>query len=249
MTSRRAALLLSTVAACAHPNTVAQCPAPTSPIGIAGTPASQPIAPRVADSTQDPATGGGYDKPPQHVLDVLHAPAPPQPYVSPTYETILLVSWVQYPPMTQIAEPYLKLAGVRLEPRTRRKHDTPGGYGVAPCAQTFTIVDVASSRETPVTLPAGGCADGISWTADGKQFAFRNTAKDAVELWIGDIKGTTRRLGNVKLNPMLGASHQWLADQKSLLVKLVPDDAGPAPAATVAVEGPSIQETDGKSGE
>ena len=244
MTSRRATLLLSTLAACAHPNTAAQCPAPPSPVGGA-TPATQPIAP----APGDPAVASGYDKPPKHVLDVLHAPNPPSPIISPTYESILLVSWVRYPPMSQVAEPYLKLAGVRVEPRTRRKHDTPGGYGVAPCAQTFTVVDVASSRETPVTLPAGGCVDGISWTADGKQYAFRNTARDAVELWIGDIKGATRKIANVRLNPMLGSSHQWLADQKTLLVKLVPDNAGPAPTPSVAAEGPSIQETEAGGGE
>jgi hypothetical protein len=32
----------------------------------------------------------GYDKPPQNVLDVLHAPSPPRPYVSPKGDKILL---------------------------------------------------------------------------------------------------------------------------------------------------------------
>src|SRR5215471_15670095 len=110
----------------------------------------------------------GYDKPPQAVLDVLRAPAPPQPMVSPTHDAILLVSWVRYPPIAQVAEPYLKLAGVRVEPRTRRKHDTAGGYRISPCAQRISLVNVATGQETALTLPPGGCADGFSWTADGK---------------------------------------------------------------------------------
>ena len=192
----------------------------------------------------------GYDKPPQPVLDVLHAPSPPNPYVSPKGDRILLVSWVKYPPIAQVAEPFLRLAGVRVEPRTRRKHDTRGGYGIAPCAQSFTLVEVATTRETPVTLPPLGCADGIAWAADGRRFAFRNTATDAVELWVGDAAtGATRRLGDARLNPMLGSSLQWMPDQKTLLVKLVPADAGPAPAASVAADGPSIQETTGQTGE
>jgi dipeptidyl aminopeptidase/acylaminoacyl peptidase len=192
----------------------------------------------------------GYDKPPQYVIDVLHAPSPPNPYVSPTGDRILLVSWVRYPPITQVAEPFLRLAGVRVESRTRRKHDTPGGYGIAPCAQSLTLVDIATSRETPVTLPPGGCADGIDWAADGRRFAFRNTSSDAVELWVGDAaSGATRRLGDARLNPMLGGSLQWMPDQKTLLVKLVPADAGPAPAASVEADGPSIQETTGQTGE
>jgi dipeptidyl aminopeptidase/acylaminoacyl peptidase len=184
------------------------------------------------------------------VLDILHAPSPPDPMLSPTRDTLLLVSWVRYPPIARVAEPYLRLAGVRLEPRTRRKHDTPAGYGIAPCARSFTLVDVATSRETPVALPAEGCADEIQWSADGKRFAFRNTSSAAVELWLGDAAtGAVHRLGNARLNPMLGSSYRWLADERTLLVKLVPDAAGPPPTASPTRGGPSIQETDGEAGE
>ncbi len=170
--------------------------------------------------------------------------------MSPIRDRILLVSWVRYPPIAQVAEPFLRLAGVRVEPRTRRKHDTPGGYGIAPCAQTLTLVDISTSRETPVTLPPDGCVDGVAWAADGRRFAFRNTAKNAVEPWICDAgTGAIRRLGNARLNPMLGSSLQWMPDQKTLLVKLVPADAGPPPEASVATDGPSIQETTGETGE
>ena len=190
-----------------------------------------------------PERVSGYDLPPQYVLDVLHAPAPPRPMLSPTRASVLLVSWVEYPPMKQVAEPFLKLAGVRVEPRTRRKHDTPGGYGVAQCAQTLSVVDVATRRETPITLPPGGCADGFSWAPDGATFAFRNTSRDAVELWVGGRDGKTQRVGDLRLNPMLGSSLQWASDNKTLLVKLVPDDAGSAPAAETGAEGPRIQES------
>lgn len=170
--------------------------------------------------------------------------------VSPTRDTILLVSWVQYPSIEQVAEPFLKLAGVRVEPRTRRKHDTPRGYGVAPCAQTLTLVDVASSRETKVALPQGGCADAFSWTADGKRIAFLNTATDAVEVWLVEAaSGQAKRLSDARLNPMLGGAMQWMPDQKTLLVKLVPEGAGAPPASTAAAIAPSIQETTGESGE
>lgn len=192
----------------------------------------------------------GYDQPPREILAVLHAPPPPEPMVSPTRDSILLVSFVLYPPIAQVAEPFLKLAGVRVEPKTRRKHDTPGGYGVAPCAQTAAVVDVATGKETKVTLPAGGCADDFTWSADGKRFAFRNTSTDAVELWLGEAgSGAVRRLGDARLNPMLDDSMQWMADQKTLLVKLVPEGAGAPPADDTAAIAPSIQETTGETGE
>jgi hypothetical protein len=113
----------------------------------------------------------------------------------------------------------------------------------------MAVVDVKTSRETAIALPPGGCVDGLTWAADGKRFAFRNTARDGVELWIGEPSGTIRRLDGVRLNPMLGSSHEWLADQKTLVVKLVPDGAGAPPAASPTADGPSIQESDGESGE
>ena len=245
------ALVLLPFVACAHPAPVATCPpsAPAAPLAaMTPAPAAMVTETRAPAPAEPPATSG-YDKPPPYVLDVLHAPAPPQPIVNPTHDTILLVSWVKYPPIAQVAEPYLKLAGVRVEPRTRRKHDTPGGYGVAPCAQTLGVVDVASTKETQIALPQGGCVDGLLWSADGKRFAFRNTSSNAVELWIGDTTGHVHRLGDARLNPMLGSSLQWMPDQKALLVKLVPDNQGAPPAASATADGPSIQENDGTGGE
>jgi len=248
----RLSALTIVLAACAQPPLsprstpppVAASPPAPAAAAVAAAPSAAPVAPAPA------AEPSGYDRPPQHVLDILHAASPPQPLLSPTRDTLLLVSWVDYPPIAQAGEPYLRLAGVRLEPRTRRKHDTPGGYGIAPCARSLTLVDVATSRDTPVALPDGGCADDIVWSADGKRFAFRNTASAAVELWLGDAAtGAVHRLGDARLNPMLGSSYQWLADQRTLLVKLVPEHAGAAPAASGATGGPSIQETDGASGE
>jgi dipeptidyl aminopeptidase/acylaminoacyl peptidase len=249
ISSLRALVIVSAVAACAHPDAALPRASPPPLAGSSSQPPAQAPAPPSADPPLAAAISG-YDQPPKNVLDVLHAPSPPQPYVSPTYDTILLVSWVEYPPIEQVAEPFLRLAGVRVEPRTRRKHDTPGGYGVTQCARSFALVDVATSRETRVALPTGGCADGVAWSADGKRFAFRNTSSDAVELWIGEAAtGTTRRLGDARLNPMLDGALQWMADQNSLLVKLVPDHPGTPPTVSVLADGPRIQETDGEAGE
>ncbi len=196
------------------------------------------------------AAASGYDQPPRNVLDVLHAPSPPRPDVSPTNDTILLVSWVDYPPMSRVATPFLRLAGVRVEPGNHSKHDTPGGYGITPCARSFELVRVPDGAKIPVALPADACPNAPSWSADGTRFAFDNIAADRVELWIGDARtGEVRRVPNARLNPMLGSAKQWLPDQASLLVKLVPDGMGPPPPEPVAPMGPSIQETGGDKGQ
>jgi len=224
-----------------------------SPLVSGCAPAAAPIAttPVAADAkAATPAMGSGYDKPPRPLLDVLHAPSPPAPFVSPTGNAILLVSWVDYPPMSRVAEPFLRLAGVRVEPKNRSKHDTPGGYGITPCARAYTLAVVPGGAEKPVALPPGACPGSPLWSSDGSHFAFQNAAPDAVELWIGDAAtGLVHQVAGVRLNPMLENAVQWTADQRSLLVKLVPDDLGPPPPAPIVPSGPGIQETNGEKGE
>ena len=205
---------------------------------------SQPGAPSSA------AGPTGYNQPPQNILDVMHAPGPRQPIVSPTHDTILLVSWQRYPSIARVATPFLRLAGVRVETKNHSKHDTPGGYGITPCATGYDLVRVADGMQTHVALPAGACPGPPHWAADGKHFAFANIAADAVELWIGDVAtGNAHRVPGVRLNPMFGDELQWMPDQKTLLVKLVPDGMGAPPPEPIVPIGPSIQETTGEKGQ
>jgi dipeptidyl aminopeptidase/acylaminoacyl peptidase len=198
-----------------------------------------------------PAEGAsGYDKPPQYILDVMHAPSAPFPDLSPTGDTILLVSLQDYPSISRVATPFLRLAGARVEPKNHSKHDTAGGYGITPCARNFDLLRVADGTQVHVALPAGACPSYAAWSADGKRFAFVNIAPESVELWYGDAKtGEVLRVPGVRLNPMFNDEMLWMPDQKTLLVKLVPKDLGAQPAESVMPIGPSIQETDGKKGQ
>jgi dipeptidyl aminopeptidase/acylaminoacyl peptidase len=180
----------------------------------------------------------------------MNAPASPVPDVSPTHDTILLVSRQEYPGISRVATPYLRLAGARVEPKNHSKHDTAGGYGITPCARNIDLVRVADGTQVHVALPAGACPGFPIWAADGKRFAFANIALESVELWVGDAKtGEVHRVPGVRLNPMFNDEMVWMPDQKTLLVKLVPKDLGAPPADPIVLAGPSIQETDGRKGQ
>ena len=203
----------------------------------------------VATPDASAVSSTGYSQPPKEILDVMRAPSPPVPSISPTQDTLLMVSWQDYPPMTRVATPFLRLAGVRVEVKNRSRHDIPGGNGIKPCAIGFELVRVESGAHTPVRLPANACADSPHWSADGKQFAFANTANDSVELWLGDaITGKVQKIPGVRLNPMLGSELQWMPDQKSLLVKMVPNHSVMPPPEPLIPNGPSIQESEGVKG-
>src|SRR5262252_7230270 len=112
-------------------------------------PAASQSAPTKADES-----GTGYNLPPNNILDVMRAGSPPEPVVSPTNDTILLIFWQDYPSIARVATPFLRLAGVRVEPANHSKHDTPGGYGITPCATKFDLVHVADSKLVHIALPA-----------------------------------------------------------------------------------------------
>jgi dipeptidyl aminopeptidase/acylaminoacyl peptidase len=192
----------------------------------------------------------GYNVPPKNILDVMLAPPPPSPSVSPTKDSILLVTMQDYPSIERVATPFLRMAGVRVEPKNHSKHDTPGGYGITPCAVSYSLVHLADNSEIKIALPANVCAGQPLWSADGKRFAFVNLASDSVELWIGDAKsGDVHTVKGVRLNPIFGDDVQWMPDQETLLVKLIPDGIGEPPAAPVTLSGPSIQESLGGKGQ
>ena len=103
-------------------------------------------------STGDDSVSG-YNLPPKYVLDVMRAPTPPRPFVSPTKDNLLLVVIEQYPSIARVSLPFLRLAGMRVEVGNHSKHDTPGGYGITQCATRYSLVHVPDSGETPIALP------------------------------------------------------------------------------------------------
>lgn len=192
----------------------------------------------------------GYNQPPKNVLDVMRAPSPPSVSVNPKHDAMILVSVQDYPSIERVATPYLRLAGVRVEPKNHSKHDTPGGYGITPCARDYQLVHIADGTQIHIELPKNACPGAPMWSNDGAHFAFANTVADSVELWVGDTKtGKLQRVPGVRLNPMFNDEMQWMPDQKSLLVKALPKGLPQPPSESSAPIGPSIQESDGKSGQ
>ncbi len=190
-----------------------------------------------------PLAQAQYQTPPEPLLGVMRAPLPPRPLVDPTGRTILFVEMRPYAPIARVAEPYLKLAGVRVEPRNHARHDRSNGYGIRVCLEGFSLLDVTSGRVTPIELPADACPELPQWSPDGRHFAFANTGDGAVELYVGDVdSGRVSRIEGVQLNTVLGSSLQWLGGSEALLVKTVPADLGAAPTRAAVPPGPEIKD-------
>jgi dipeptidyl aminopeptidase/acylaminoacyl peptidase len=183
-----------------------------------------------------------YQKPPKEIEDVLTAPAIPLTSVSPAKDKIALLEPLRYPPIAELAEPMLRLAGLRINPNTNGQHRQ--FYAVK-----LTLKNIADGKETAVALPAGAKIISPSWSADGKYLAAGNVTPNGIQLWIIDTATAKATLvKNALVNTAFGG-FEWMPDQKSLIVNLVPAKRGAAPQyQNLVPTSPNIQETAGKSG-
>ena len=187
-------------------------------------------------------TAQTYQKPPRAVLDVLNAPVPPTGALSPSHEYMLLAQGVRYPPISELAQPMLRLAGLRINPNTTGRHRAP--YYVA-----LTLKKVADGSERKVELPSGAQASLPVWSADGRRFAFTNTTPGGIELWAGDpAAARVWKLKGVAVGAVYGTPVQWMPDNRTLLVQTVPARRGAPPAEETVPKAPNVQESSGRPG-
>ncbi|MGI9066722.1 MAG: S9 family peptidase [Pyrinomonadaceae bacterium] len=184
----------------------------------------------------------GYKKPPQDVLDILTASVTPNASISPARDAMLLATGLRYPPIADLAQPMLRLAGLRINPNTNGPHRYQ--YWVA-----LTLKRISDGSEVQIAFPPGAKIGPPQWSADGKQFAFTNTTNSGTELWVGEsVTGKVRKLKAIALNAVEGDPFQWMPDNRSLLVQLVPAKRRPAPAPSNVPLEPNWQESSGRVG-
>lgn len=182
----------------------------------------------------------GYQKAPPAVAAILNAPPPPEVSVSPTRDRVLLVQKDRYPPVAELAEPMLKLAGLRINPATNGPSRPGRVLGF--------VLATLDGKKTEITGPAGVRMGTARWAPDGKRFAVLGTTEKGIGVWVYDLAaGQMYQIPGVVVNAALGTPLQW-ATNDELLVQTIPAGRGAPPVAPPEPPGPVIQETSGKAG-
>jgi dipeptidyl aminopeptidase/acylaminoacyl peptidase len=184
---------------------------------------------------------GSYKQPPKDIMDALNAPAIPGTSISPARDKIALLEPLRYPPIADLAQPMLRLAGTRVNPNTNGPHLQ--GYSVS-----MKLMNVADNKTVDVNLPAGTKISGVQWAPDGKHIAFGNITPTGIELWIVDTAtAKATKVKNVLLNTAFGG-YNWQGSTH-ISASIIPAGRGPAPSyRDVVPDQPNIQETTGRRG-
>src|SRR5262245_59354781 len=115
-------------------------------------------------SAQQSPTTTNYLLPPKVIVDILDAAPPPTTDLSPTKDVLALVERASMPALSELAQPVLRLAGRRINPRTNGPHRAQLSRGI-------TLKSIADGSERKVTLPPNPAITRIGFSGDGKRFA------------------------------------------------------------------------------
>jgi dipeptidyl aminopeptidase/acylaminoacyl peptidase len=176
-----------------------------------------------------------YRSPSAALTAIVDAPLTPAVGVSPDKKILLFFERPSLPPVSELAQPELRLAGLRINP-------TNNGPSRAPYYTGMIAKQLGSGKETRISgLPSGARIGNVIWASDSLHVAFTMAGERSVELWVADL-GTAQahRLTDRAVNPIT-ETPSWV-DAKTLVATFVPMGRGTAPLAPTVPSGPIVQE-------
>jgi len=179
-----------------------------------------------------------WQSPSNEILEVLNAPKLPSVWTSPTGEYLLLSDPVLFPPLSELASPVHKLAGIKVNPVTN-------GYQGWRGSKSPRLVKIKSGAITTLDIPSNIEIYNVTWTSDGKSFALVASDSKQILLFVGSIDGKIKQIENIALNPLVGNTVNWMPDQERLLAYRIVPTRGEAPKESLIPLGPEILSGDG----
>ncbi|MCO4746392.1 MAG: S9 family peptidase [Proteobacteria bacterium] len=186
------------------------------------------------------AYAGGYENPPEAMASILDASRPPAVSMSPDNTMMALFDRPQLAPISELAEPVVRVAGLQLNPKTRARARayTYRGLSLKPLDR--------SDPET-VELPEGARISNVSWSPDSSHLALTLTEPGGLSLWTVELaSGEAVRRTEAELNATAGAPCSWLPNSTGLVCKVVPGELEAMPEESAVPTGPRIDENLGR---
>ena len=189
-------------------------------------------------SAQDNA---GYKLPPKELADMLLAKPTPYISVNSRGDWMVLRQISPYPSVEYLAQPELRIAGLRINPNNysrSRQFLTDG----------MSLENIKTGTVYPIEgLPSPLHANQISWSPSEKKIAFINYSSGRVDLYIVDVENHKAvKINKSPLNTILGGSFFWYDDQ-TIFYKIPLHPVSSAPKKSLMPTGPSVQESIGKN--
>ncbi len=183
-----------------------------------------------------------YQLPPKEIIDLVDAHLTPLIRIDPKIKWMLLLERPSLPPIEELTKPDLKLAGLRINPKTNGKSTTYYYTNIK-----LHSIDGKVEKQI-INFPKNPLIENVSWSPDGEKIAFTITKKNGIELWFAYVKTCkAKKLTDAILsNTYYGAPYTWLSDSNTLIYKSIVENRGEPPEESLVPSGPVIQESTGK---
>jgi len=191
-----------------------------------------------------------YQEPAKALIDLVDTRPTPAVEVSPKDKNgrhwLLIETISGLPPISDLAQPEVRLAGLRLNPRTNGP--SRGRYFTALRLQALPD----GVEKTVAGVPAGARIRFTAWSPDARHLYFVNAVDDrnqaGLSLWIVDVAAAqAKQLPGIALNGVLGPPCEWTGDSQSLVCKTIVKNRGAVPQRSEIPAGPVIQENLGRT--
>lgn len=197
-----------------------------------------PLALAQAQPAAQQATSG-YQLPSAALQAIVDAPRAPSLSLSPKGDLAVQMGSPSLPSIAVVAQPELKLAGLRIHPRTFS--DSRFSFG-----NSLSLKSIADGSERAISgLPANLAVASLGWSPDQRYVAFNHVDSQAGanELWLVDVERAQAHRLQGGLNTVLGYGYQWLPDSSGLLLSLQPAGPRTPPPSDATPTGPAVQTT------
>ena len=185
-----------------------------------------------------------YQKPPKEILELVDVRLPPRVLIDDNRSYIVYLYRDSYKSISELSDPEIKLAGLRLNPNSNSRSRTNYYNNI----MISKINQIGEGAKQVKGLPELPKLANIRWSPDQKKVAMTNTTKDGLELWYVDLESLrAEKLTGPKLNASLGDVITWHQDSNDIIAKFklknppeILDNENMVPT------GPIISSNDGK---
>lgn len=158
-----------------------------------------------------------YQKPSAEILALADYERAPSVSMDSKKEYMLLSYRNTYKTLKDLSQEEMRLGGLRINPITNIS-------STVTYINNLKIRKIKDKVEMQVSgLPKNALITNVSWSPNEQKIAFTNTTLTGVELWIIDVvSASAKKITTDNLNANLGSPYNWMKDNETLLVKILP---------------------------
>jgi dipeptidyl aminopeptidase/acylaminoacyl peptidase len=181
-----------------------------------------------------------YQAPPKDIADLVLARPTPGVIIDEKGEWMILLDRSDFPTIDELAQPELRIAGLRINPNNF-------GPSRAPSSVNLQLKNIKSGKVFTIEgLPQNLRAGSVQFSPDQDRIAFTHSGATAIDLYVVDLSDRrARKINTAPLNTVLGASFLWAGNNQLVYKTIVPGK--PLTVKAGAPSGPIVQENMGRA--